>query len=119
VQRLVNPAAERLRRGESIAHLSVAIAAWMAYLIRASDRFGRAWTVEDPLAPRIAAIADRVGHDPDALVTGILAVDAVFDRALAAREEFGGALATALAGLLSADPMAVVRGALETAGETP
>ncbi len=114
VQRLLDPAGERLRRGEDITLLSVAIAAWMAYLIRASNRFGRAWTVEDPEAGRVAAIADRVGHDPQALVAAILAIDTVFDRELAAREAFRTPLAAALDGLLSGDPLAVVRRALDT-----
>ncbi len=64
VQRLLNPAAERLRRGESVTYLPVAVAACIAYLVRASNRFGRAWTADDPQAGRIAAIADRIGRDP-------------------------------------------------------
>jgi fructuronate reductase len=117
VQRLVNPAAERLRRGEPVRHLAVAIAGWMAYLVRASDRFGRAWTVEDPEAGRVAAIADRIGDDPAALAAAILAIDTVFDRGLAAQESLRGALAAALGGLLSGDPMAVVRRTLASQGE--
>ena len=60
VQRLLNPIGERLGRGESIELLSRPVAAWMAYLIRVSGRFGRSWAVDDPYAVRIAAIADRV-----------------------------------------------------------
>ena len=41
VQRLLNPIRERLRRGERITLLTLPVAAWMAYLIFASDRFGR------------------------------------------------------------------------------
>jgi fructuronate reductase len=113
VQRLINPAAERVRRGERIDRIAVAIAAWMAYLLRASDRFGRAWAADDPQAARIAAIADRVGDDPAALAAGILGVDAVFDPDLAAREEFRAPIVAALGGLLADDPMAVVRRALD------
>ena len=65
VQRLLNPIRERLRRGESIALLSVPVAAWMVYLIRSSNRFGRSWSVDDPYADRVAAIADRIGQRPD------------------------------------------------------
>jgi fructuronate reductase len=89
----------------------------MAYLVRASDRFGRAWTVEDPEAGRVAAIADRIGDDPAALAAAILAIDTVFDRGLAAQESLRGALAAALGGLLSGDPMAVVRRTLASQGE--
>ena len=81
----------------------------MAWLVRASDRFGRQWPADDPEAARVAAIADRTGDDAAALVAAILRLDTVFDPALAAREDFRAPLAAALAGLLSADPMAVVR----------
>jgi fructuronate reductase len=108
-QRLINPAAERLARGQPIPRLTVAIAAWMAWLVRASGRFGRQWPAEDPDAARVAAIADRTGDDAAALTAGILSLDTVFDPALAAREDFRRPLAAALAGLLSPDPMAVVR----------
>ena len=47
-QRLVNPAAERLARGEPAPRLTVAVAAWMAWLVRASDRFGRQWRGRRP-----------------------------------------------------------------------
>ena len=80
VQRLLNPIRERLRRGESVALLSVPVAAWMVYLIQASARFGKRWTVSDPYADRIAAIAERVGSDTAALAAEILAIDTIFDR---------------------------------------
>ena len=109
VQRLLNPIAERLRRGESIELLSVPVAAWMVYLIRSSDRFGKSWTVSDPYAARIAGIADRVGNDAAALATEILAIDTIFDRALAASAEFRQAIVAGLEGLLSDQPLAYVR----------
>jgi fructuronate reductase len=116
VQRLINPAAERLSRGESVRDLAVAIAAWMAYLVRASDRFGRDWAVEDPEAARVAAMADRVGHDVPALTAEILAIDSVFAPEVAARAELRGAIADALEGLLSGEPMAFVRRVLDAPG---
>ena len=107
-QRLVNPAAERLARGEPSPRLAVAIAAWMACLVRASDRFGRQWPVSDPEAPRVAAIAAHAGDDAPALVAGILALDTVFTPALAANAPFRAALARALAALLSSDPLQAI-----------
>ena len=104
-QRLVDPAAERLARGEPAPRLTVAVAAWMSWLVRASDRFGRQWPAADPEAARVAAIADRTGDDPQALVAGILALDTVFAPALAARPDFRAGLARALALLLSPDPL--------------
>ena len=54
-------------------------------------------------------LREGTGDDATALVAAILGLDAVFAPALAAREDFRAPLAAALAGLLSADPMAVVR----------
>ncbi|WP_371012442.1 mannitol dehydrogenase family protein [Mesorhizobium sp. RCC_202] len=109
VQRLLNPIRDRLAKGDSIALLSVPVAGWMAYLVKASARFGRAWQVSDPFADKIAAIADRIGSDIGALVEAILAVDAIFDPALAANRVFRAHVVAGLDGLLSDDPMGFVR----------
>ena len=109
VQRLLNPIRERLKSGESIALLAVPVAAWMAWLIRASERFGRAWTADDPYAERIAAIAGRIGRNPRELAAGILAIDTIFEPELAADPGFRAHVAAGLAGLLADDPMAYVR----------
>ncbi|RUU98815.1 mannitol dehydrogenase family protein, partial [Mesorhizobium sp. M6A.T.Cr.TU.017.01.1.1] len=113
VQRLLNPIRDQLRRGESIALLSVPVAGWMAYLIRSSARFGRHRPVSDPYADRIAGIADAVGADTRALAAAILAIDTIFDPELAANGDFRRAITSALDGLLSDNPMAVVRRSLE------
>lgn len=110
VQRLLNPIRDRLAKGESIALLSVPVAGWMAYLIKASARFGRAWQVSDPFAGKISAIADRIGSDSKALVDALLAIDAIFDPQLAANATFRVHVVAALDGLLSDDPMGFVRG---------
>ena len=112
-QRLLNPIRDRLRQGESIKLLSVPVAGWMTYLIRASMRFGRCWPVSDPYAGRIAAIADAVGNNPKSLATAILAIDTIFDPQLAANRDFRTAVITGLDGLLSDDPMSFVRHVLE------
>lgn len=109
VQRLLNPILERLRRGDGIRLLAVPVAAWMVYLIRAAARFGRLWPVDDPYAERVAAIADRIGHDSSALAAEILALDTIFDPELAGNAVFRAAVVNGLDGLLSADPLAHVR----------
>jgi fructuronate reductase len=109
VQRLLNPIRDRLRHGEGIALLSVAVAGWMVYLIRASKRFGRSWSADDPYAERVAAIADRVGHDTKALAAELLEIDTIFDPELAASAAFRAEIARGLDGLLANDPMAYVR----------
>ncbi|MGX8012027.1 mannitol dehydrogenase family protein [Mesorhizobium sp. ORM8.1] len=109
VQRLLNPIRDRLAKGDGIALLSVPVAGWMAYLVKASARFGRAWQVSDPFADKIAATADHIGSDIKALVEAILAIDAIFDPALAANGVFRAHVVAGLDGLLSDDPMGFVR----------
>jgi fructuronate reductase len=109
VQRLVTPAAERLARGAPIDRLAVAIAAAIAYLVRAAPRFGAAWPADDPEAGRVAALAARIGRDPAALAAGVLGIDTIFAPHLAGRPDFRDPIAAALAGLLSDDPLAPVR----------
>ncbi|SHG28909.1 fructuronate reductase [Kaistia soli DSM 19436] len=109
VQRLLNPIRDRLAAGAGIDLLALAVAGWMAYLVRASDRFGRAWSADDPYAGRVAAIADRIGSDPARLVEGIVAIDAIFAPALAADARFRTAVTGHLGGLLADDPMQHVR----------
>ncbi|MBZ9797700.1 mannitol dehydrogenase family protein [Mesorhizobium sp. ES1-4] len=116
VQRLLNPIRDRLSQGASIGLLSVPVAGWMAYLILASTRFGERWPVSDPYAGKIAAIADETGDDARALASAILAIDTIFEPGLAANAAFRAAVASALAKLLSDDPMAAVRHSLEQNG---
>ncbi|MER8717701.1 mannitol dehydrogenase family protein [Mesorhizobium sp. M0999] len=113
VQRLLNPIRDRLAMGQSIGLLSVPVAGWMAYLIQASERFGRRWPVSDPYAGKVAAIADATGPDASALVSAILAIDGIFDPGLAVDGTFRAAVTSALGDLLSDDPMAAVRHSLE------
>jgi fructuronate reductase len=116
VQRLLNPIRDRLAKGRGIALLSVPVAGWMAYLIRASDRFGKSWPVSDPYAGKVAAIADATGSNAAALASAILAIDGIFDPGLAANDIFRAAVTSSLDDLLSDDPMAAVRRSLEQSG---
>ncbi|QPC92012.1 mannitol dehydrogenase family protein [Mesorhizobium sp. INR15] len=113
VQRLLNPVRDRLAQGAGIGLLSVPVAGWMAYLVQASSRFGKRWPVSDPYAGKVADIADTAGRDAQALVSGILAIDTIFDPGLATNDTFRKTVTSALGGLLSDDPMAAVRRALE------
>lgn len=114
VQRLLSPILTRVRRGQSIALLSVPVAAWMVYLIRASDRFGKAWAVDDPFGATIASIADRVGNDTKALAAEILAIEAIFDPELASNATFRKAIIAGLDGLMGDEPLAYVRRVSDT-----
>jgi fructuronate reductase len=109
VQRLLNPIRDRLAKGDSIELLSVPVAGWMAYLIKASARFGRAWQVSDPFADKIAAIADRIGSNSKLLADAIVSIDAIFDPSLAANTTFRAHVVAGLDGLLSDNPISFVR----------
>jgi fructuronate reductase len=109
VQRLVNPAAERLAKWAGFDRLAIAIASWMAYLIRASNRFGAAWEADDPEAAQVAKMADTIGRDAHGLTVAILALRDIFDPGLAAQPAFRARIAAALDGFLSEDPLAPVR----------
>ena len=113
VQRLLNPISERLRKGLGVDLLTVPVAAWMAYLIRASKRFGNSWAADDPFAARVAQIADRVGNDASLLTDEVLAIDAIFSRELAGHAAFRALIVQHLGGLLSPDPMQYLRGPRE------
>lgn len=104
VQRLLNPIRERGARGQASPMLATAVAGWMAYLIRASDRFGRQWKADDPFAGRIAALADKLGDDAPALADAILRIDAIFHPVLAADKAFRRAALAGLTAFLSPDP---------------
>jgi fructuronate reductase len=116
VQRILNPVRERLGRGEGVALLAVPVAAWMAYLVRASERFGRQWPAADPYAGRVAAIADGIGDDADALAGAILSIDTIFDPVLGADAPFRAKVAAALRGFLGADPLDVLRRIMDVSG---
>jgi fructuronate reductase len=109
VQRLLNPIRVRLSRGEDVSFLTAAVAGWMAYLIRASDRFGKSWTADDPYAGRVAAIADRIGNDPRELARAIVGLDGIFHPALAGNASFITGLAQGIEGFLEPDSLAYLR----------
>jgi mannitol-1-phosphate/altronate dehydrogenase len=83
------------------------------YLIRASDRFGRAWTADDPYAERIAAIADRIGNDSKALADAILAIDTIFRPELAQSPVFREHIVRGLKGFLAPHPIEYLRSVCE------
>ena len=110
VQRLLNPIAHRLRRGQPVPLLSAALAGWMAYLIRPAARFGGQWVADDPYAVRVAAIADKVGHDAGRLVAAILRLDGIFAPEFGGNAGFVAGLARALDGVLTGDPRVYLLG---------
>jgi fructuronate reductase len=62
-QRLLSTVRERLAAGQPVARLALAVAAWLHHL-RGLDEAGRPFTIDDPLAPQLAALQrEATAHD--------------------------------------------------------
>ena len=94
-QRLIAPIAARLKAGQGIDSLALAVAAWLRWQAGQDDK-GNGHQVDDPLAGAIAA-ALAGACDPQQRVAAILAFDAVIPPMLAADEHFRTALTDSLA----------------------
>jgi fructuronate reductase len=87
-QRLLGTIAARLRRSQPVDALALAVAAWMRWQ-SGQDDAGHAFTVDDPLAARTAAVAGLPAADA---VAGLLAIEAIFPPELAAHSGFAATL---------------------------
>ncbi|MDX9861881.1 MAG: mannitol dehydrogenase family protein [Rhodospirillales bacterium] len=86
-QRVCGTVRERLAAGGSVRHLALVTAAWMRY-VTGIDEKGHAFTVSDPMAPRLRAIAEKAGGNPQALATGYLEVSEIFGKDLISAHRF-------------------------------
>jgi mannitol 2-dehydrogenase len=86
--------ADQLRRGGPIGLLSFTVASWFRYL-NGRDEQGREIVMRDPLAPRLRAIAQAAGKDPEPL----LAVREIFSAELANSPRFVQTIKDQLASL--------------------
>lgn len=68
---------EARRRGAPCRHLVSALAAWLRFLV-GRDELGQQLPLDDPLGPRLRAVATAFGHDPAALVAAALEIHEVF-----------------------------------------
>jgi fructuronate reductase len=114
VQRLLNPARERIAAGLPFDFLAAAAAAWMAYLLAAAPRFGARWQPSDPWAAEVARLAGG-GGAPAELARAIVAIRPVFGTDLA-EGPFVPAVARHLEPLLTADPRPHLAGLLAGGG---
>jgi fructuronate reductase len=76
-QRLLATMQDRLRLGLPIDTHALAVAGWMRY-VTAKDELGRAIDVRDPLAPKLAAIAEAAGPVAERLAPALLEVGSIF-----------------------------------------
>ena len=85
--RLIAPAIERIAVGKAPRVVPLTVAAWMVFL-RGSDGNGRSWTVSDPMAAHLTAIAAEHGDDPAALADALFAVSEIFPPTIAGNAPF-------------------------------
>ena len=105
-QRLLASIAERRRRGEGVACLSLAVAAWMRWQAGATDA-GERFAIEDPMAGAIASRLAGVGAPVDR-VSALMAMADVFPAELAADDTLRDLLAGLLADLTEHGAMAAL-----------
>ncbi|HRK25425.1 MAG TPA: mannitol dehydrogenase family protein [Beijerinckiaceae bacterium] len=98
-QRLLGTVADNLATGRPIRFLALGVAAWMRFVMGASEAGGR-HEINDPLAGRITAVTTAAGRDARALAEGLLAIEAIFAPALVANSEFRAAVTGQLASLI-------------------
>jgi fructuronate reductase len=109
-QRLLATVRENLAANRAVPLAALAVAGWMRY-VSGIDEAGRPIKVSDPLAPRLAAIAQAAGNDPEAMARGLLGVREIFDDDLNSEPRFAGPVARALASLYANGAAATVAAA--------
>lgn len=98
--RLLGPASERIAAGHASKVVPLTVAAWMAFL-RQGDGQGRTWTVADPMAARLTAIAAGNGDDAAALADALFAIREIFPAAVADNAAFRAATVAHLTSILT------------------
>jgi fructuronate reductase len=111
-QRLLEPLRVRLRTGQPFAALALAIAAWMRYAL-GRDEAGVTYTVDDPLAARLAAIAGMRDAGAAQLTAGFLQLSEVFGEDLPRNPIVVAAISRQLQRLLTHGARAAVRSLLD------
>jgi len=106
-QRLLGTIRDRLKAGQGIDRLTLAVAAWMRY-VTGVDEKGAPIEVKDPLAARLREIADAAGNDADTLAHGLLGVGEVFGTDLPQHAGFRDAVAAHLRALFADGAAATV-----------
>lgn len=109
--RLLVPAAELIAKGKAPSMVPLTIAAWMAFL-RGRDGTGRTWTVVDPMAPRLTALASEAGDNAAALADALFAVSEIFPAPVAGNAAFRAAAVAHLDTILNKGVPAALAAAL-------
>jgi len=80
--RILGTIADRIAAGLSYSRLALAVAAWMRFLLCKSEA-GQAYTVSDPMAAQLTALAAESAGDNAVLLEKLLAVREIFPESLA------------------------------------
>lgn len=96
--RLLGVIGERLAAGLPCRRAILAVAAWMRFLLRKTDA-GLRYEINDPMAERLVALAERSEGDNARLMSALLDVREIFPIELAERSDFREELAHALTSL--------------------
>jgi len=86
-QRLLNTIRDRIATGQDYPLLALAVAAWMRYVC-GFDEEGKRIFVQDPLAERFTAIAEKDNADTECLVRQFMGITEVFGSDLAVEPGF-------------------------------
>ncbi len=98
-QRLLGSVRDRLKAGAPIDRLGLAVAAWMRWVVGV-DETGKPHDINDPLSPKLSAIAATAGRDAAALASGLLSVREIFGDDLSTDPRLQAAVVPALASVL-------------------
>ena len=103
IQRLLRPLRDLRAAGHPAPLLTLAISAWIAYVVAGSSVFGRRWAPVDPVAARLIAMADTCGGEIPELARQVLSLEPVFG-SQPPEPEMLAQTTQHLTGLLSAEP---------------
>lgn len=109
--RLLAPAAERIAAGHAPKIVPLTVAAWMAFLLE-KDGSGRSWTIADPMADRLRAIAAAHATDAEALAQTLFALGEIFPPAITGNQAFRAAVVDHLKTILGKGVRAAIEAVL-------
>ena len=114
-QRLLNTIRSQLKCGGPIAGLSLAVAAWIRYVLGV-DEAGAAIDVRDPMAETFRRIGDSPNNEPEELVAEFTALHQIFGSDLAEDRRFESTLSGQYRQLINKGSVGAVREYIMSSG---
>ncbi|MDP3897915.1 MAG: mannitol dehydrogenase family protein, partial [Mesorhizobium sp.] len=106
-QRLIEPAMEALRRGQSLDAYAFAVAAWMRYCLGMNES-GETYLLRDPREAEIGALLDGSGRDAGSIVDRLLGLPGLFPDELATAPEWRAGIRRRLETMLAQNMRAAI-----------